>query len=137
MASLATALTAASDSSKDHAAAAMDARLESFREGLADDKRSAFAEIVAGYKAGARTLAEGNKFKEAEVEFLKGEMTGQHEQILTLLEEAQEVREEASASSLDLARFVFSEARRGRDCTTDDGRIVFHSRNTKIIGDEV
>ena len=68
-------------------AAAAEERVAAFREGLDAAQRDAFAALVADHDARTSRLEESAAARAAEVELLKGEVTRQHAQIRTLLEE--------------------------------------------------
>ena len=64
--------------------------IEFFGEGLTDEQRTAYSAIIAGYNSKVLSLEEGNKSKTREIDFLKGELMGQHNQIKALLAEGQQ-----------------------------------------------
>jgi len=74
-------------------------KIESFQDGLDKEQRAAFSEIIADHEAKTRKLEEKNKSKTAEVDFLKCEMTNQHEQILMLLDRAKKDKEDFAAKA--------------------------------------
>ena len=78
-----------------------DAKVKSFEDTLNDEQKVGFSEIMGSYEAELQKVEGSNKSQAAELDFLKSELTTQHDQILELLENKNKGEAKATDESQD------------------------------------